>query len=159
MIGLVTSASKFEPVIKDTQLNTKSGKQVPTSIYMAMDSNRNTTGFVFVAEGPGFADKIKLVIAADKDFSQFLGFKVLYSNETPGFGSRITEPFFSEQFVHIPAEKLDVIKSSDPEMAKVPDDEIVAITGATVSSEAVVKIFNDYVNAIKEQLVSKGLIK
>jgi hypothetical protein len=34
----------------------------------------------------------------------------------------------------------------------------VAISGATVSSEAVVKIFNTYTGEIKKQLQQKGLI-
>ena len=38
------------------------------------------------------------------------------------------------------------------------DSEIVAITGATISSEAVVEIINDSVGQIKEQMLKKGLI-
>ncbi|MHC4216649.1 MAG: hypothetical protein ACYSWP_25160 [Planctomycetota bacterium] len=39
------------------------------------------------------------------------------------------------------------------------DTEIIAISGATVSSEAVVKTFNMYIEVVKEQLQKKGLTK
>jgi Na+-translocating ferredoxin:NAD+ oxidoreductase RnfG subunit len=34
----------------------------------------------------------------------------------------------------------------------------VAITGATVSSQAVVDILNNYIEQVKKQLLAKGLI-
>ena len=38
------------------------------------------------------------------------------------------------------------------------DDQIIAISGATVSSEAVVKIFNNYMDQIKTALTKEGMI-
>ena len=77
---------------------------------------------------------------------------MLSSNETPGFGSRIEEDYFGNQFKKAPAEKFELVKTGDD---KKIDSEIVAISGATVSSEAVVKIFNAYIEQIKEQLRAK----
>jgi major membrane immunogen (membrane-anchored lipoprotein) len=51
--------------------------------------------------------------------------------------------------------KLNLIKKGDN---KKIDNEIVAISGATVSSTAVVNIFNNYLEQIKKQLTEKGLI-
>ena len=38
------------------------------------------------------------------------------------------------------------------------DSKIVAISGATVTSTAVVKIFNTYIGKVKKQLQGKGFI-
>ena len=38
------------------------------------------------------------------------------------------------------------------------DTEIIAITGATVTSDAVVTIFNNYIEQIKTKLQEKGLL-
>jgi len=57
--------------------------------------------------------------------------------------------------VGAPAQKLDVSKTGDN---KIIDSQIVAITGATVSSEAVVKIVNNAASQIKEQMLQKGFI-
>lgn len=146
MKGLISGAVVFQE-IADTE---------KTDIYKAVDSDNRITGFAFIASGSGFADKIKVIIAVDKNCEKFFGFDVLSSKETPGFGSRITDDFFRNQFKDAPAEKLHLVKTGDPEKI---DNRIVAISGATVSSEAVVKIFNGYIANIKEQLQTKGLIE
>ena len=62
---------------------------------------------------------------------------------------------FSNQFKGAPTGKLELIKIGD---AGKIDNEIVAISGATVTSTAVINIFNKSVVSVKEQLQQKGLI-
>jgi len=152
MKSLIVKGRNFDIAVEKAEITGAKGKILKTNIYRATDENTDTAGFAFVAVGAGFADKIKLVIALDRNCEQFLGFKVLSSNETPGFGSRITEDYFAEQFKAIPAGRLELVKAG-----KKKNTQILAITGATVSSEAVVKIFNTYIEQIKEQLTVKGL--
>ena len=154
MRQLITDANNFEKAIEAVKIPDKKGKVTETDIYNALDADGKSIGFAFVAEGPGFIDKIKLVIAVDRKCEKFFGYKVLSSNETPGFGSKIiTDEDFANQFKQAPAAKLELIKAG-----KTKESEIVAITGATVSSEAVVKIFNKYIDKIKERLQTEGLI-
>ncbi len=154
MKALVTDANDFKIEIQGVQIPGKRGRVTETDIYKVLDDDGNRMGFAFVAEGPGFQDKIKLVIAIDSKCEKFLGFKVLSSNETPGFGSKIiTDEDFANQFKQAPASKLELVKAG-----KTKETEIVAITGATVSSEAVVKIFNKYTDKIKARLKTEGLI-
>jgi len=155
MRDLIGGADDFEIVIEGVQVPGRKGKVTETDIYRALDSDAGSIGFAFVAAGPGFADKIKLVIAVDDRCEKFFGFKVLSSNETPGFGDKIKEDYLGNQFEEAPADKLALVKTGDTEKI---DSEIVAISGATVSSEAVVKIFNTYIDKIKEQLQAEGLI-
>ena len=155
MKALVTDANDFKIEIQGVQIPGKRGRVTETDIYKVLDDDGNRMGFAFVAAGPGFQDKIKLVIAVDRKCEKFFGFKVLSSNETPGFGSKIKEEFFGEQFQKAPFGKLNLVKAGDAEEI---DSQIVAITGATVSSEAVVKIFNKYTDKIKERLQTEGLI-
>lgn len=155
MTALITDAGSFEVAIDDANIPAAKGKVLQTDIYKALDTEGETVGFAFIAVGAGFADKIKLVIAVDGTFGKFLGFKVLASNETPGFGSKIKESFYSKQFIHAPASVLELSKSGP---AEIIDAEIIAITGATVSSNAVIKIFNAYNDKIKEHLKTRGLI-
>lgn len=154
MQGLITDANEFQLAIEDVNVPGSKGKILKTNIYKAVDASGKNVGFAFVAVGAGFADKIKLVIAVDGECKEFLGFKVLASAETPGFGSKIKEDYFSDQFKKAPANKLLISKTGDPGNI---DSQIVAISGATVSSEAVVKIFNTYIEKVKEQLQAEGL--
>ena len=152
MAGLITTAQKFEIAEKQIELTGEKGKIIKTDIYKALGADDKTLGFAFVASGAGFADKIKLVVAVDNNFENFFGFKVLASNETPGFGSKIKEEFFGNQFENAPAKKLILTKTGDEKQI---DDQIVAISGATVSSEAVVKIINNFITQIKDKMQNK----
>lgn len=155
MKELITDANDFAKAIEEVPILGKKGKVIKTDIYKGVDDVNNVTGFVFIASGAGFADKIKLVIAVDKTCEKLLGFKVLSSNETPGFGSKIAEDDFGDQFKKTPAGKLELVKTAS---AKKTDYQIVAITGATVSSEAVVEIINNSITQIKNQMQDKRLI-
>jgi electron transport complex protein RnfG len=154
MTSLLPDAKQFDKAAQVKVLSTK-GKELTSMVYKAISQQGQCIGWAFNTEGPGFADKIELIIAVDGSFRKFAGFAVLVSNETPGFGSKIKEDFFSSQFKNAPAAKVVLVKTGDAEKI---DSEIVAISGATVSSEAVVKIFNTYVDNLKKQLQKKGLL-
>ena len=118
--------------------------------WKGLDGDR-LVGYAFRAQGGGFADKISLLVAVDGTFKKLLGIAVLASNETPGFGDKMKEPLFRDQFNGCPAKKLSVVKTGD--RSKV-DTQIVAITGATITSTAVVKIVNHAV-AVMQKLLNK----
>ena len=127
-----------------------------TLYYVGTDSEGNIVGYAFEAKGSGFADKIELVIAVDKNCEKFFGFKVLDSKETPGFGDKIkTEDFYRNQFIGAPCKEFTLSKMGDD---KKIDSEIVAITGATVTSEAVVKILNNFISQVKARMKEKGFM-
>jgi electron transport complex protein RnfG len=155
MAELITDANDFVLVLDDVVIQLSKSKTVKTDIYKAIDAKGNTIGFAYIAEGPGFADKIKLVIAVDAKLTKFYGFKVLSSNETPGFGDRIKDEFYNSQYAGAPFGDFELVKTGDD---KKIDSEIVAISGATVSSEAVLRIFNSYTDKIKEKMQAEGLI-
>ncbi len=152
MSGLMPKAEEFV-YVKTVQINSPKGKLIDSDIYKALNSSDQTTGWAFNASGPGFADKIELVVAVGSSFTTIQGFDVLSSNETPGFGDRIKTDYFRDQFEGAPASQLALSKIGDP---AVIDKEIVAISGATVSSEAVVDLLNNALVQIKEKMDSKG---
>lgn len=154
MTSLISDAENFERVAENCTLETSSGQTEKTDIYKAFDADGKPLGYAFVAAGSGFADKIKLVIAMDDELEKCYGYAVLSSNETPGFGSKITGDYFKSQFSGIPAGKVELVKSG---AANKIDDTIVAITGATVSSRAVTDIFNNYLIPVKKKIETKGL--
>jgi electron transport complex protein RnfG len=152
MKSLLPQAEQFE---LDRLLSIRSGKaKARTSeLYRVLDGQGRLAGWAFNARGPGFADRIELVVAVDADFSTIAGFDCLASNETPGFGDRIKNDFYRDQFEGAPVETLSLVKSGDPEVI---DSKIVAITGATVSSEAVVEILNNALSQVRRQVTKKG---
>jgi len=152
---LIPEANDFVPlenlgvVIEVTSLK---GDKKKVDVYKAM-AGEKCFGWTINAVGSGFQDKIELVIAVDKDFKTIAGFDVLASNETPGFGDKIKEDKFQGQFKGKAVATLELIKSGEAK-----DNKILAISGATISSEAVVKIINHYMKEVKEEMQRKGLL-
>ncbi len=153
MSGLLPKAKKFE-LTTELQIETAKGKKVRSNVYKGIAEGR-CVGWAFNCEGPGFADKIELIIAVDEHFKKFAGYAVLASNETPGFGDQIKLSYYRKQFTGAPVGNFELVKTGEAEKI---DAEIVAISGATVSSESVIKIINNFIIPVKKQMQEKGLI-
>ncbi len=131
---LLSDADSFD----SQTATTDTGEEIKFSV--GKDNTGKVLGYAFKTSGGGFADNIELLIAFNPDITSVKGMAVLKSNETPGFGDKIKEDEFKNQFGGCPAQdKLVVVLTGDRSKA---DREIVAITGATISSDAVTQIVN-----------------
>lgn len=90
--------------------------------YKALDKNNNFIGAAFKARAKGYSSEIETMVGIDKNGTINL-IKVLDQNETPGLGARVAEASFCAQFA----------KKNALDLAGVS-----AITGATISSKAVI---------------------
>ena len=155
LVGAILKEAKNFVLDSEIEIESMQGQKEKIEVFRAMSETDECVGWSFNAIGPGFADKIELVVAVDKDFLYLKGFDVLSSNETPGFGNQIKFDYFRDQFKGAPAGELRLATSGDN--TKI-DSEIIAISGATISSEAVVDIINNSVTQIKKQIKEIGLI-
>lgn len=112
----------------------------PTT-FAGYDAGGRLLGYAVPGEGPGFMDTIKILYGFDPSRRAIIGMQVLDSRETPGLGDKIAfDPEFLANF-----ESLVV----DPEIVpvkrgqKTQANQVDTITGATISSEAVIRILND----------------
>jgi len=123
-----------------------------TDLYTGFDAAGQVVGYVYPAEGTGFQDKIKLLVGVDPDLSNYRGIAVIFAAETPGFGDAIRDSaIFKGQFIGAPVDPpLTVIKVGD--RSKTDDEEIVSITGATITSEAATTIINRRWQQVREAL-------
>lgn len=153
--GLVPDANEFTPLEETIDITAPGGKSQALQLYQGTTGGQ-TVGWIFIAVGSGFADKIELVVGVDAKFEKLAGFDVLFSNETPGFGDRIKNDYFRDQFAGAPAAALTLVNTGEPATI---DDQIVAISGATVSSSAVVRTLSHYLTQVKEKMQQKGLIE
>ncbi len=152
---LIPEANDFVPLEKlGAAIKVKSlkGDEKDVEVYKAV-TGEQCFGWTINAVGSGFQDKIELVVAVDKDFKTIAGFDVLACNETPYLGDKIKEKNFRDQFKGKLATKLELIQSGEAK-----DNKILAISGATISSEAVVKIINHYMKEVREEMQRKGLL-
>ncbi len=131
---------------------TKSYKQIDKDdlIYFeCYNQQGGRVGTAILCKGTGYQAEIKLMVGLNVDFTRFTGMTVLEQVETPGLGARISETKFTDQFKGLVAKPpIEYVKGKLPGQP----NEIAAITGATISSRAVVKIIN---KTVKEWLQLK----
>lgn len=115
--------------------------RVPEQIYLGYDRNERPLGYAIVAGAPGFQDVVRLIFGYDPMTRRVLGMKVLESKETPGLGDKIEkDSVFVAQFAGAQPPLVGV----KPGRATGTDaGEVDMITGATISSRAVIKIINN----------------
>lgn len=117
-------------------------------IYKLFDGKNNFIGYSFLAEGDGYQGKIKMLAISDTNIKNLEGIEVIESVETPGLGAKIQELFFKEQFKKLNVSS--IIECIKGDTAK--DNQIKAITSATVSSRSVVGILNKRIEKLRKEL-------
>ena len=128
-------------IFKDDKLiatNTQEKDELP--IYGGYDNEGQFVGYAIPGEGAGFQDTIKILYGYKADTRKVVGMEVLDSKETPGLGDKIYKDLsFVANFDDLTVEPEIVAVKKGKKSAP---NEIDAITGATISSKAIVKIIN-----------------
>jgi Na+-translocating ferredoxin:NAD+ oxidoreductase subunit G len=128
-----------------------SGKPFVYYTAYAGEGSTEVLGYTFVAYGKGYSSTLVTMVGVDAAFV-VTGMRIISQQETPGLGTRVQEvlskntlwqvlsgkaieevgvrPWFQVQFEGRGVDRLRVVKNRT-------DDGILAITGATISSEAV----------------------
>lgn len=119
------------------------------TLFKGFDESDLQIGVAMKAQGTGFQGIITLMGGFSSDFQSMLGLKVLNQVETPGLGAKIAEAEFQDQFKGLSlADDIAVIKGNVADNTK---GEIQAITGATISSDAVKSILNAALAGVSEK--------
>lgn len=122
------------------------------SVFTARAGNRNV-GYVVRASGQGYANKIDVLIGLDSALHKITGIFILSQKDTPGLGARMVDPAWRAQFIGKLVNKpLKVVKKKPH-----AENEIDAITGATISSRSLCAIINKAVADVKGPLSSGSL--
>ncbi|GAI36988.1 unnamed protein product, partial [marine sediment metagenome] len=119
------------------------------AIYKGFDSSGRLIGYAFTGNGPGYQGTIEVMIGVDSELEKTTGIEVLESVETPGLGAKITGKLFRDKFRGLVIRPLiELVKGKPPE----EPNQIQAITGATISSQAVIDILNKTIKEVREIL-------
>ena len=144
------------PEAKDYKILEKGIDKTKVIVYQGLDADGRPVGLAFIADGGGFQGNIRIMVGLSVDYLKLKGIKVLEQNETPGLGNRIKEPAFEGQFKGLEIKpKVEYIKYRKPEKP----NQIQAITGATISSDAVVKNINNAVEKVLKAFPKEEVIK
>jgi len=123
-------------------------------IYGGYDEQSDFVGYAMPAAGPGFQDTIAILYGYKPGEKIVVGMEVLESRETPGLGDKIyKDAVFVGGFSALSVEpEIFAVKKG----TKSQPNEIDAITGATISSKAVVRIINETHAQWSAQLPAPG---
>jgi electron transport complex protein RnfG len=122
-------ADHFDPV--------KSGDEI--LYYRALDADNNLVGYTFFRDQSGSQSVITLAGGIDTEY-KVTGLKIMSHAETPGLGARIIESAFTDQFKGVSESDLMLSRKGGA---------IDAITGASISSQAVIDGIQAKINEIK----------
>ena len=109
-------------------------------IYLGHDAAGKRIGFAISAAENGFQDLVMLMFGYDASAHRLIAMKVIGNKETPGLGNKIeTDTAFVNGFVNAAA-PLNGVKR---DRGKSGPNDVVMITGATISSRAVIRIIDN----------------
>jgi Na+-translocating ferredoxin:NAD+ oxidoreductase subunit G len=125
----------------------RSEAQSGLRVHAGYDENGELVGVAVPAQGPGFVDVVRVLYGYDHECECVVGMRVLESRETPGLGDKVeTDPNYVGAF-----KALDVgledgllrhpVTPVKPGAGTAPW-QVETITGATVTSKAIVDIIH-----------------
>lgn len=142
------------PEAKDYKAIEKQLGEAKFTVYEGLDAEGKPVGVAFKADGGGFQGNIGVMVGLDGGYAKIKAIEILDQAETPGLGDRIREPEFKDQFKGVDVSpKVEYIKYRKPEKP----NQIQAITGATISSDAVVKNINNAVAKVNKEFPKEEL--
>lgn len=130
LMGVMPDADNFRP------LSLVSGAEPAVLEVEEALKGTDTVGHCITVTSKGYGGPIEVVVGLTRK-GHVRAIRILNQSETPGLGAKAAEPLFSGQFENKERLPLQVVKQ--PPSAP---DEIQAISGATITSSAVVAGIN-----------------
>lgn len=130
-------------------------KKGDITFFVGKNAKDVEQGIAFQAIGSGYQDKITLLVGTNIDITSINSIIVMEQKETPGLGTKIQNDqtrldnpqWFLEQFKNMNATNvITYVKNKKPSNP----NEVQAISGATISSSAVVTTLNETLKTVRE---------
>lgn len=127
--------------------------EVITEMYRAKKGDE-VIGHVYKMSVTGYKPGLTILVGIDKE-GNLIAAKVTQSSETPGLGALVAEDKFISQFsAKATTEEFSVVKGSSSK-----DSEIIAVSGATISSTAVTGAINEAVKFHKKNVLGEAVVE
>lgn len=146
-------------VVPGTAESEKLHEEEEFTVYAGKAEDGSVLGYAIYASGTGFQDKITLMFGTDTELTQLTRLTIIKQTETPGLGDNIKREdlflrFWEDRDIQGPLTLRKPAVGSPNELAST---EINTITGATISSEAVLGIVNLSMEKLREMKASGQL--
>lgn len=134
----IKDIDNFDKLVKDFDLIKSTAGSTINAALEAKDENGNVIGYVIDSTSKsGYGGDVQIAVGITNE-GEITAFSVVAHSETPGLGSRATEPEFADQFKGMPAQMVEFSQTG-----KTKENEIDAISGATYTTNAVTEAVNE----------------
>lgn len=139
-------------VVPGTDSSEKLHEEETFTVYAGRAEDGSLKGYAVYATGAGFQDTITLMFGTDPSLSQLSCLTIIKQTETPGLGANVEKDdlflrFWQDRDIRGPLTLHKPAAGSPNELAAT---EINTITGATISSDAVLGIVNLSLEKLKQ---------
>jgi RnfABCDGE-type electron transport complex G subunit len=146
-------------VIPGTYSSEKFYEEKDLTVYGGKDKEGKLIGFAIHTSGMGFQGKITFMMGTDSSLNKINSLAILEQKETPGLGAKITDKkSFLQYWENKDSSSVLTLRKpavSSPE--ELGSSEINTITGATITSEAVLNTVNRSLGRVR-QLIKEGKV-
>lgn len=107
--------------------------------------------YAFVVSPIGYRAPINMMVVIDAEQNDIMGIKVMQQDETPGWGEWLAETWFTDRFKGKSVDKYlkrAILEAEEP-------NEIVQITSATVTTQAVLNGVNSAMGIYREVVLGE----
>jgi electron transport complex protein RnfG len=138
-------------VIPGTRASQKIYEEKDFTVYQGEDDQGNLLGFAINTAAAGFQDKILYIFGLNTQLTRINSLYVLGQKETPGLGAKITDQKAFLQFWESKdCDQPLSLRKPAVEKEQLASSEVNTVTGATVSSRAVLTSVNLALEKIKK---------
>src|SRR5690606_429730 len=141
MQEVLGAAEEFRPVDEGKFNAFKSVNSKVIEINEGYDSASNLVGYTVKAVTKGFGGDIEFMLGVSID-GEITGIKILAHEETPGLGANAEKKYFTDSFKGKPV-SVELVSSKSPQ----GENEVQAITSATVTTNGIVNGVNEVLKA------------
>lgn len=134
----IDQSGSAEEILKRFEQNVKQTTISGVSLYEYTSSEGAPIAYAVPFTGPGLWGSISGYLGVSSDLDHITGLVFTNQSETPGLGGRIDELTFREQF-----RGLQITAQTTLAYGEQGGGQIDAITGATSTSNAVIRILNE----------------
>ncbi len=136
------------------------GTEAAHTVYAATDPKTGRALYAADGSARGYASRIDVVVSVDQGVrdnpkaARIKAVKVVAQNDTPGLGNKCQAPEFQAQFADLLVGRLEIRKGAPYRVPGKPgseEQEISAITGATITSNAVLSAVRQAIERIRER--------
>ena len=150
---------KITEVVPGAYSSEKFYEEKDLTVYGGKDGEGKLIGFALHASGMGFQDKITFMMGTNTSLTKIYSLDILEQTETPGLGAKVDD---KKSFLRFWENKdcssvLTLRKPAASSPEELGPSEINTITGATISSEAILNTANSSLERVR-QLIKEGKV-